>query len=107
MTFQMRRPVKQSPFYRIQSRFGYLVPEAEIGVASNGLMPGPRPAYHHLAALDIQLAERGTAEDRAIFYSYFLGSLAKSLKASDLSPAQDTGSPIPSAVLTLQGVWGS
>lgn len=106
LTFAMRPPVRQSRFFRAHARFALPVGESNLGPASNGITPGPTKAYELLASLDFQIPERSTLTDRRKFLSYIVGLLVKELKASDLSPVQATGSPIPKALLDLEGVWG-
>lgn len=107
LTFQMRPPVRQSRMYRFNAKLVMPVAESDLGPASNGVTPGPMKAYELIANLDVQIPERSTASDRQKFLSYFVGLMVKSLKASDLSPAQDTGSPLVAAFLSTEGVWGS
>jgi hypothetical protein len=103
----MRPPVRQSPVYRIHAKLVYPVPESDLGPASNGVTPGPMKAYELAYQLDIQIPERSTLEDRRKGFSLLVGLLVKKLKCSDLSPDSSTGSPIPSAALTLESVWGA
>jgi hypothetical protein len=106
-TFQMRPPVRQSKVYRMNARLVLPVAESDLGPASNGVTPGPMKAYELSANLDVQIPERSTLADRRKLLSGLVALMVRSLKASDLSPAQDTGSPIPKAILDLEGVWGT
>lgn len=104
--FSMRPPVRQSRQYRFNGKLVMPVAESDLGPASNGVTPGPMKAYELIANLDVQIPERSTPADRQKFLSYFVGLLVVSLKASDLSPTQLTGSPLVSAFLSTEGVWG-
>jgi hypothetical protein len=104
-TFSLRPPSKTSKVFRVVGKLVYPVLESDLGPAASGITPGPTKAYELTYNGEFLIPDRSTAADRQVFYSYVLGLLAKSLKASDLSPAQDTGSPMVSAILDLESVY--
>lgn len=105
LTFTLRPPTKTSRVFRCQAKFVYPVLESDLGPAASGITPGPTKAYELTGNLEFLIPDRSTAADRQVFLSYIVGLLVKSLKASDLSPAQDTGSPVIPALLDLEGVY--
>lgn len=105
LTFSLRPPTKTSRLYRVFAKFVYPVLESNLGPAANGITPGPTKAYDLTANLEFLIPQRATSVDRQIFLSYLVGLMVKNLKASDLSPAQDTGSPLVAGILDTEGVY--
>lgn len=106
-SFSLRPPVKGSPVYRSIAKFDYPVLESNLGPAANGVTPGPTQAYVNSWKQEVAISARATAADRRVFLSYIISLMVRQLMANDLAPTSTTGSPIPSAVLDLSGVWGA
>lgn len=104
-TMSFKRPQKGSGVYRMNARLVQPVMESNLGAGLNGIVPGPTEAYRLITSLESVLPARSTTADRRIHLSMLVGLLVASLKASDLSPTQDTGSPVVSAILNLQGPY--
>jgi hypothetical protein len=105
LTFTLRPPTRTSRVFRIFAKFVYPVLESNLGPSAAGITPGPTRAYELTANIEFLIPDRSTAADRQVFYSYVIAALVRNLKASDLSPATDTLSPIPPAVLDLESVY--
>lgn len=103
--FSLRDANEQSKAFRMKAKWDFPVPESDMGPGSNGLTPGPAPAYRLTGALECVIPERATVEDRRIFLSYIISCLVVKLQASDLAPTQVTGSPIAGAMLDLEAPW--
>lgn len=104
-TFSLRPPTKTSRVFRGQAKLVYPVLESNLGPAANGVTPGPTKAYELTANLEFIVPERATLADRRVFLSYLVGAMVRRLQASDLSPTQDTGSPIYLGVLNLEAPY--
>lgn len=105
LTFSLRPPTKTSKVYRVFAKVTYPILESNLGPAANGVTPAQMKAYELTANLEFLIPHRSTAADRQVFLSYVMSTMVRRLQASDLSPTQDTGSPIPPAILDLEGVY--
>lgn len=104
-TFSLRPPTRTSKVFRVQAKFVYPVLESDLGPSASGITPGPTKAYDLTANLEFLIPDRSTAADRQAFLSYVIGLLCVKLKASDLAPDSTTASPMPDAILNLEGVY--
>lgn len=104
-TFSLRPPTRTSRVYKIQGKLIYPVLESNLGPAASGITPGPTKAYDLTGNMEFLIPERATLADREAFYSYLVGLMVRRLQASDLSPTQDTGSPIYAGIRNLEAPW--
>lgn len=104
-SFSFREPTNGSPMYRGLAKWHQPILESNLGPGVNGVVPGPTEAYRNSASFSFDLNARSTAADRRVFLSYIISCLVKELHAADLSPVSVTGSPIPTAFLTLEGIY--
>lgn len=102
VTFGLRAPTKESRVYRASSKL--FMPVMETIDPAVGIF-GPRLAYDLQAHVDLLIPERATSAERLIFFSLLRSLLSTSIKASDLTPDDNTGSPVPKALLDLEDVY--
>lgn len=101
-TFALRPPTKESRVYKASTKFYY--PVLETVDPATGIF-GPKLAYELQAHIDVLIPERATAAERSLFLSLVKGLWFNSVQASDASPVDQTGSPLPNAIINLEDVY--
>lgn len=101
LTVSSRAPTKTSRVTRIIAK--YVSPTMEITspATSTGIQPAPTKAYDAICNVEFVLPERMTLAERTAFYSRCLSLFLARIQASDASPSDATGSPLPAMVLNL------
>jgi len=101
LTLSVRRPTAGSRMYKVMVKLAVPTLEVTAPTTVTGIQPAPTKAYDCACVMEFMLPERSTlAERTALFnlvHSLFLGRI----KASDLSPSDDTGAPLLAAVLNF------
>jgi hypothetical protein len=102
VTYSLRAPTKESRVYKASTKL-YL-PVLETVDPATGIF-GPKLAYEIQTHIDCLIPERATAAERALHLSLVKGLWFHVIAASDSAPIDNTGSPLPLAILNLEDVY--
>lgn len=100
-TLSIRSPVKGSRVSRIVAKYVDPKMEATSPSTSTGIQPAPTKSYELVANMEFIIPERATLAERAFFFSRVASLFAARVQASDASPIDSTGSPLPGVIITL------
>jgi hypothetical protein len=101
LTLSCRAPTKTSRVTRVLAKFVQPVLEITSPSTSSGIQPAPTLAYNLTANLEFLIPERATLAERTSFFSVCKSLFFDTINASDGSPTDSTGSPLPAAIITL------
>lgn len=104
-TFQLRPPARdarEGRLYKVSTKL--YSPVLETIDPSVGIF-GPKLAYELQAHLDVLIPERATLAERTAFLSLVRSLLSDTINASDDSPTDSSGSPVKTAILSLEDVY--
>lgn len=100
-TFSSKPPSKTSRVTRVTTKFSQPVLEITSAATYNGIAPSPTVAYTAIWNSEFVIPERMTLLERIAFFSKCISFMVAKINASDDSPTDLTGSPLPSAVVNL------
>lgn len=106
MTLSVRPPTKDSRVTKVTHMLHYPVLETNGDSSASGILPAPTKAYELMYKAEYFLPERSTSAQRIAFLSLVTASFGSTITASDDSPSDGTGSPLRSAVVNMEGVYG-
>lgn len=105
LTMSIRPPTKASRLSKVTVK--YVLPTLEVTSPSTmtGIQPAPTKAYDCQCVMEFMLPERSTLLERQTLFSGVASLFARLINASDGNPTDATGSPLESAVTTLENVY--
>lgn len=105
LTGSFREPTKASRMFK--SSWKLVLPTLEVTAPTTvtGIQPAPTKAYEITYVLDVIMPERCTLAERTLAFATFKSLLFETIQASDFSPSDATGSPLPPALINLQPVY--
>lgn len=101
LTLSSRPPTKTSRLTRILAKYVSPTLEATSPSTSTGIQPAPTKAYECTFNGEFLIPERATLAERTAFFSVVKSLFFDTINASDDSPTDATGSPLPNAVILL------
>lgn len=105
LTGLLREPTKASRMYKASYKLTFPTLEVTSPATGTGIQPAPTKAYEITYMLDVIMPERCTLAERTVAFSRFKSLLFEVINASDGTPTDATGSPIPPALINLQPVY--
>jgi len=96
-----RKPTKDSRMTKVTVKFSMPTLEVTAPTTVTGIQPAPTKAYEHSFTGEFMLPERGTQAERDKFFSLVHSLWVNAIAANDASPIDNTGSPLPAAIISL------
>lgn len=106
ITMSVRPPVKGSRMYKVVAVINKPKLETTSASTSTGIEPQPTLSYALQCKLEFMLPERSTDVERDEFLSLVVSLLSTQITASDGTPTVATASPLITAVVDFENVWG-
>lgn len=105
MTMFVRPPTKASRIHKVTVKLLQPTLEVASGSTPTGFTPAPTKAYEITASLEVLIPERSTLAERTAFFSRLNSLFVRTINASDDSPTDSTGSPLETAIVSLEPVY--
>jgi hypothetical protein len=105
LTMSVRPPTKASRVSKVTVKLVLPTLEQTSPSTMTGIQPAPTLAYNCMAVMEFMLPERSTLAERQSLFSQAASLFMRTINANDGTPTDSTGSPLESAVTTLETVY--
>lgn len=105
LTMSVRPPTKASRVSKVTVKLVLPTLEQTSPSTMTGIQPAPTLAYNCMFVGEFMLPERSTLAERQSLFSQVCSLFMRTINANDGSPTDSTGSPLESAVTTLETVY--
>jgi hypothetical protein len=104
-TLSVRPPTKVSRVFKVTAKVILPTLEQTSASTSTGIQPAPTKAYDCTCLMEFLLPERSTLAERQALLSHVHSLFGTTITASDGSPTDTTGSPLPNAVANFDSPY--
>lgn len=104
-TLSVRPPTKVSRVFKVTAKLVLPTLEQTSASTATGIQPAPTKAYDCTCLMEFLLPERSTLAERTALLAHVHSLFATTITASDSSPSDATGSPLPAAVMNFDAPY--